>query len=54
LVEAYAIHLRSQNLSWEQPFYQRYDKKLHHFKRNLSLDHVTQRGRIHMYAGKHY
>ena len=27
LVEAYAIYIRSEGLTWEQPFYQRYDKK---------------------------
>ena len=28
LVEAYSIHMRSENKEWNQPFYQRYDKKL--------------------------
>ena len=27
LVEAYAIYIQSENLTWEQPFYERYDKK---------------------------
>jgi len=27
LIEAYAIFIRSEGLSWKQPFYQRYDKK---------------------------
>ena len=27
LVEAYAIYIRSEGLTWNQPFYQRYDKK---------------------------
>jgi hypothetical protein len=27
LVEAYAIYIRSEGLTWSQPFYQRYDKK---------------------------
>ncbi len=32
------------------------DKELHCIERNLSLDHVTQRGYIstHIYAGKNY
>jgi hypothetical protein len=27
LIEAYAIYMRSENLTWNQPFYDRYDKK---------------------------
>jgi len=26
LIEAYAIYMRSENLTWNQPFYDRYDK----------------------------
>ena len=28
LIEAYAVYMRSENRTWNQPFYQRYDKKL--------------------------
>jgi hypothetical protein len=47
LVEAYAIHLRSQNLTWEQPFYQRYDKKRRPPKEEL-IDFIISKARLEM------
>jgi integrase len=47
LVEAYAIHLRSQNMTWEQPFYQRYDKKRRPPKEEL-IDFLINHARLEM------
>ena len=47
LVEAYAINLRSQNLTWEQPFYQRYDKKRRPPKEEL-IDFLISHARLEM------
>ena len=47
LVEAYAINLRSQNLTWKQPFYQRYDKKRRPPKEEL-VDFIISKARLEM------
>jgi hypothetical protein len=47
LVEAYAIHLRSQQMVWKQPFYQRYDKKRRPPKEEL-IDFLINHARLEM------
>ena len=47
LVEAYAIYIRSEGLTWEQPFYQRYDKKRRAPKEKL-VDFLINNARIEM------
>jgi len=47
LVEAYAIHMRSENLTWNQPFYQRYDKKRRAPKEEL-IDFLINNARLEM------
>jgi len=47
LVEAYAIYMRSEGLTWEQPFYERYDKKRRAPKEEL-VDFLINHARIEM------
>ena len=47
LVEAYAIYIRSEGLTWNQPFYQRYDKKRRQPKEEL-LDFMINHFRLEM------
>jgi integrase len=47
LVEAYAIYMRSVGLTWEQPFYQRYDKKRRPPKEEL-IDFLISHARLEM------
>jgi integrase len=47
LVEAYAIYIRSEGLTWNQPFYQRYDKKRRAPKEEL-LDFMINHFRLEM------
>jgi len=47
LIEAYAIFMRSINQEWNQPFYQRYDKKRRAPKEEL-LDFLINHARIEM------
>jgi len=47
LVEAYAIYIRSEGLTWEHPFYQRYDKKRRAPKEKL-VDFLINNARIEM------
>ena len=47
LIEAYAIFIRSEGLTWEQPFYQRYDKKRRAPKEEL-IDFLINHARIEM------
>jgi integrase len=47
LIEAYAIYLKSRNTQWEQPFYQRYDKKRRAPKERL-IDFIIQHSRLEM------
>ncbi|MGA3191709.1 MAG: site-specific integrase [Candidatus Bathyarchaeia archaeon] len=47
LVEAYACYINSEGLTWEQPFYQRYDKKRRAPKEEL-VDFLINHTRIEM------
>ena len=47
LIEAYAIFMRSEGLTWKQPFYQRYDKKRRAPKEEL-IDFLINHARIEM------
>jgi hypothetical protein len=47
LVEAYAIYINSEGLTWNQPFYQRYDKKRRPPKEEL-LDFMICHFRLEM------
>ena len=47
LVEAYAIYIRSEGLTWNQPFYERYDKKRRPPKEEL-IDFLINNARIEM------
>ena len=47
LVEAYSIYIRSEGLTWNQPFYQRYDKKRRPPKEEL-LDFMINHFRLEM------
>jgi integrase len=47
LVEAYAIYMRSMGLTWNQPFYERYDKKRRAPKEEL-IDFLINHARIEM------
>ena len=47
LVEAYACYINSEGLTWEQPFYERYDKKRRAPKEEL-VDFLINNARIEM------
>ncbi len=47
LVEAYALYMKSEGLTWEQPFYERYDKKRRAPKEEL-IDFLINHARIEM------
>jgi integrase len=47
LVEAYAIYIRSMGLTWNQPFYERYDKKRRAPKEEI-IDFLINHARIEM------
>jgi hypothetical protein len=47
LIEAYAIYIRSEGLTWNQPFYERYDKKRRAPKETL-LDFMISHFRLEM------
>jgi integrase len=47
LIEAYALYIKSENKTWEQPFYQRYDKKRRAPKEQL-LDFMINHFRLEM------
>jgi len=47
LIEAYAIYMRSENLTWNQPFYERYDKKRRAPKEEL-IDFLINHLRLEM------
>ena len=47
LIEAYAIYIRSENLTWNQSFYERYDKKLRAPKEEL-IDFLINHLRLEM------
>jgi len=47
LIEAYAIHIKSEGRTWEQPFYQRYDKKRRAPKEEL-IDFLINHFRLEM------
>ena len=47
LVEAYAIYIRSEGLTWNQPFYERYDKKRRAPKEEL-VDFLINNARMEM------
>jgi integrase len=47
LVEAYALYIKSENKAWEQPFYQRYDKKRRAPREQL-LDFMINHFRLEM------
>lgn len=47
LVEAYAIYVRSEGLTWNQPFYQRYDKKRRAPKQEL-IDFIIEHANFPM------
>ena len=47
LVEAYACYINSEGLTWEQPFYQRYDKKRRAPKEEL-VDFLINHARMEM------
>jgi len=47
LVEAYAIYIRSEGLTWNQPFYERYDKKRRAPKEEL-IDFLINHARMEM------
>lgn len=47
LVEAYAIYMRSENLTWNQPFYERYDKKRRAPKEEL-VDFLINNARLEL------
>jgi hypothetical protein len=47
LIEAYACFIHSSNLTWEQPFYQRYSKKRKSPKEAL-IDFLINHARIEM------
>lgn len=47
LVEAYALYIKSENKTWEQPFYQRYDKK-HRAPKEQLLDFMINHFRLEM------
>ncbi len=47
LIEAYAIYMRSENLAWNQPFYERYDKKRRPPKEEL-VDFLINHLRLEM------
>jgi integrase len=47
LIEAYAIYIRSEGLTWNQPFYERYDKKRRAPKEAL-LDFMISHFRLEM------
>jgi integrase len=47
LIEAYAIYMRSENKTWNQPFYQRYDKKRRAPKEE-HIDFLINKARLEM------
>jgi integrase len=47
LIEAYAIYIRSERLTWNQPFYTRYDKKRRAPKEEL-IDFLINHARLEM------
>jgi integrase len=47
LVEAYAIYIRSEGLTWNKPFYERYDKKRRAPKEEL-IDFLINNARLEM------
>jgi integrase len=47
LIEAYAVHMRSEGRTWNQPFYERYDKKRRPPKEEL-IDFLINNARMEM------
>jgi len=47
LIEAYAVYMRSENRTWNQPFYQKYDKKRRAPKEEL-VDFLINNARLEM------